>query len=398
MRKGKTGRVERLLRGVAEIRITGAAPWKLINACIRERITVEGVESDDLITCRALIFAADAEQVKLLAPRCGCDVEVLSVRGRPVWKKFLHRRRWAALCAAAVAAAVLVSLLFVWDIRVTENDSDVPDALILRTLAEQGVGVGSFWPGFRGERIRSRALAELPGLSWLAVNVRGSTASVEVRAAVEKPEITDPRQTADVTASRSGVITEIRVFEGEALVSRGDAVTAGQTLVSCERAARRGETRTVHARAEVTAHTWYELTASAPLSAREKESTGAARYRFALLIGNARINFYADSGISGTECDKITRIWQLGVKDVFSLPAAAVVETAQPYTLRETALSRAAVRASLEKELRAALQERLGETGAVLSEYFTEYEENGMLTLTLRSECEERIDEETLRP
>ena len=68
MRKGKTGRVERLLRGVAEIRITGAAPWKLINACIRERITVEGVESDDLITCRALIFAADAEQIKSLAP------------------------------------------------------------------------------------------------------------------------------------------------------------------------------------------------------------------------------------------------------------------------------------------------------------------------------------------
>ena len=50
MRKGKTGRVERLLRGVAEIRITGAAPWKLINACIRERITVEGVEcSEDTV-------------------------------------------------------------------------------------------------------------------------------------------------------------------------------------------------------------------------------------------------------------------------------------------------------------------------------------------------------------
>ena len=50
MRKGKTGRVERLLRGVAEIRITGAAPWKLINACVRERITVEGVEcSEDTV-------------------------------------------------------------------------------------------------------------------------------------------------------------------------------------------------------------------------------------------------------------------------------------------------------------------------------------------------------------
>ena len=398
MRKGKTGRVERLLRGVAEIRITGAAPWKLVNACIRERITVEGVESDDLITCRALIFAADAGRVKALAPHCGCDVAVLSVRGRPVWKNFLHRRRWAALCAAAVAAVILVSSLFVWDIRVTENDSDIPDAVILRTLAGQGIGVGSFWPGFRGERIRSRALAELPGLCWLAVNVRGSSASVEVRAAVEKPEITDPRQAADVTASRSGVITEIHVFEGETLVSRGDAVTTGLTLVSAERAARGGETRFVHARAEITAHTWYELTASAPLVTSRKEAVGAARYRFALLLGDTRINFYADSGISGMECDKITKIWRLGIKDVFSLPATVALDTVRPYVLTEEPLSRAAVRAALEEELRAVLQERIGETGKVISEYFTESEENGMLTLTLRCECEERIDEETLRP
>ena len=155
MRKGKTGRVERLLRGVAEIRITGAAPWKLINACVRERITVEGVESDDLITCRALIFAADAEQVKLLAPRCGCDVEVLSVRGRPVWKKFLHRRRWAALCAAAVAAAVLVSSLFVWDIRVTENDSGLSGRAhpFARTCRAAGAQLArGKRPGKHGER------------------------------------------------------------------------------------------------------------------------------------------------------------------------------------------------------------------------------------------------------
>ena len=56
------------------------------------------------------------------------------------------------------------------------------------------------------------------------------------------------------------------------------------------------------------------------------------------------------------------------------------------------------MRAALEEALRAVLQERIGETGKVISEYFTESEENGMLTLTLRCECEERIDEETLRP
>ena len=398
MRKGKTGRVERLLRGAAEIRIVGAAPWKLVNACVRERISIEGVESDDLITCRALIFAADAERVQALAARCGCETEILSVRGFPVWVRALRRRRWAALLAFAAAAALLVSSLFVWDIRVTENDSDIPDALILRTLSEQGVGVGSFWPAFRGERIRSRALAELPGLSWLAVNVRGSRAAVEVRSAIEKPEVVDPLRVCDVRASRSGVVTDIRVLEGEALVSRGDAVTAGQILVSGERAARRGETRLVHAAAEITAHTWYELTASAPLSVSRKEPNGAVRRRFAVLIGDSRIIFCSDSGISGMECDKITKIWQLGIKDVFSLPFALILETVRPYALRESAASPAAVRAALEEELRAAVQERIGDAGKVISEHFTAEERGGELRLTLRCECEERIDEETPRP
>lgn len=397
MRKGKTGRVERLLRGAAELRIVGAEPWKLLNRCAEEHITVEGVESDDAVTVRALIFAADEERVRSLAVRCGCEIERLYLRGWPVWKKRLRRRRMAAICAAAAAAVLLLSSLFVWDIRVTENDSNIPDGVILRVLSEQGIGVGSFWPGFRGERIRSRALAELPGLCWLAVNVRGSRASVEVRAAVEKPEILDPAQTADVAAARSGVITDIRVLEGEPLVSRGDAVTEGQLLVSGERAARRGETRFVHARAEITAHTWYELTAAAPLYTLQKTPDGAPRYRAALIFGGERINFFAESGISGTECDKITKIWQLGIKDVFSLPVAVLWEKTQRCTLAEQPLSPDAVRGALEAELRAAVSARIGDTGKLLSEHFTASERDGLLILTLRCECEERIDREILR-
>ena len=98
------------------------------------------------------------------------------------------------------------------------------------------------------------------------------------------------------------------------------------------------------------------------------------------------------------ECDKITKIWRLGIDGVFSLPVAVAFDTLRPYALTEEPLSHAAVRAALEETLRAVLQERIGETGTTLSEYFTESEENGMLTLTLRCECEERIDEETLRP
>ena len=56
------------------------------------------------------------------------------------------------------------------------------------------------------------------------------------------------------------------------------------------------------------------------------------------------------------------------------------------------------IRAALEEELRAAVQERIGDAGKVISEHFTAEERGGELRLTLRCECEERIDEETPRP
>ena len=50
------------------------------------------------------------------------------------------------------------------------------------------------------------------------------------------------------------------------------------------------------------------------------------------------------------------------------------------------------------KERYADVQERIGETGKVISEHFTAEERGGELRLTLRCECKERIDEETPRP
>jgi len=394
MRKGKTGRVERLLRGVAEIRITGAAPWKLINACIRERITVEGVESDDLITCRALIFAADAKRVKSLAPRCGCDVEVLSVRGRPVWKKFLHRRRWAALCAAAVAAAVLVSSLFVWDIRVTENDSDVPDALILHTLAEQGVGVGSFWPGFRGERIRSRALAELPGLSWLAVNVRGCVARVQVVERVRGQDMVEDGP-ANVVARRPGLVTRVEALGGQAAVVPGDTVTQGQLLISGAVDLDNGGLRWQHGMGRVWARTWYELTAQVPLTVRQRGVPLSSRTRYALDIGKKRIKLYGKGSTLGGDCDKITQYRPVCLPWGLRLPITVAAETVTAYG-PSTDLRRSAGEARQEGEalLREQLEALLGDTGAAESVRIDAVEQGSWLLVTLRAECLEEIGRE----
>ena len=65
---------------------------------------------------------------------------------------------------------------------------------------------GCFWPGLETDLLRSRLLLELPELSWITVNVRGSRALVQVQERQEKPELAADGAPADLVAARDGLI------------------------------------------------------------------------------------------------------------------------------------------------------------------------------------------------
>lgn len=374
------------LPGRVRVRLTIPDAAAFLDRCVREGITPENVRAEDALTLAFTLRRAELAPARRLAERMGGRWHTLSVRG-PAAGALRLRRHALFFAGLGTALALLAAAsLFVWEIRVTENDSDVPDAEILRVLAAQGVGPGSFWPAFRGERIRTAALTELPALCFLAVNVRSGKAEVTVKKALPPPEIVNESVPSAVTARRGGVIESIFVLSGTALVKRGDAVVPGQTLVTSDGVRPR-------AGAEVTARTWTELTAAAPLTVWEKTPAGADRRAFSLLLGNGRINFTPNSGILPGECDRITKKWDLAAEGAFSLPVHLVSETVRPFALSERTREAEALRPVLEARLTERLRAELGNGGEILSLRFTAAERDGALLVTLRAECLERIDE-----
>ena len=90
----------------------------------------------------------------------------------------------------------------------------------------------------------------------------------------------------------------------------------------------------------------------------------------------------------------MTKETTLALKNVLSLPLKWVTETGRPYSLKQVPEDREALRTRLETELLRELSEELGDRGEVLRTFFTASERDGVMTLTLRAECLERIDAE----
>lgn len=378
-------RVEEKLRGLVRAEISGPEPEKVLNACLAENLPLIRPEPADRWTLRLGVYEGDWPRLKALAEKCGCEVCLLSHQGGSRMGKLLHRRLGLLLTASLLLALLFVSSLFVWEIRLVGADA-ISRGELLRALEDSGLRSGCFWPTLDADALRDRMLLREPRLSWLAVNIRGSVAEVRLLQRAEKPELVSDERAADLRAARAGLVRRISVRSGQVTVQPGQAVTAGELLVSGTVDSITAAPRRVRAQGEVWADTWYELTAICPLPQGKENSDLRSQSRIALKIGGMRINFYQNGGKTIDGCDKIVHEYNLGIKGLFRLPLSVVREELRPY--RTTEFSRGEAEATGQRLL-ASLAENI--EGEIVFSSLSAAEADGMTVVTLRAQCRENI-------
>ena len=182
-----------------------------------------------------------------------------------------------------------------------EGCEQLEPSQVLEVLEGLGVKRGAFLPGLDTERIETQAALELDQLSFIAINLKGTTAQVQVRERVPVPDSRDPQEIRNLVASRDGQIEVLEVYEGVAMVSRGDTVQKGDLLVSGAIPSEQVGTRYVASDARILARTWKTGTIEAKRVATAQWPTGRQQMRHTLLIGDFSINLYWNSGISMAE-------------------------------------------------------------------------------------------------
>lgn len=290
----------RRLSGFVRFSLRGGCPERVVTLAARDGVFVRDVHTVDG-GVSAYVDARDYRRLRRHAKNNGCRMRIERKFGLPFI--FCKGRRRNGLISGAVAAAVILALLSrsVWVMDVNGNTT-VSEGEILYALRQQGIYPGAFKSDIDLIAAEQNALIALPGLSRLAVNLRGSRASVEVLERTAPPDTVALSAPCNVVAARGGTIKRVSAFKGDAVVSAGDSVAAGDLLVS----GLTDEAGAVHASAECIAVCPVKIEVFIPYSSTEREYTGNTVKKTALTLFNLNIPLSFFSKMSYNEYDTVT--------------------------------------------------------------------------------------------
>lgn len=322
-----------ILRSVAgqlHIEITSADNAAMLQHLADFGIVIYDVLEQDTMTLQTTIHRKDYNNAETIVQKHGGKLKIVNTRG--IFWRITSVKRHPILFLGAIVLLLWVLVLpsRVFFIQVEGNQA-IPERLILEKAAECGIHFGASRRMIRSEKVKNALLSAIPELQWIGVNTSGCVATVSVREKTLLNEEEDATNAvSSIVASRDGVIVSATVIRGNLLCREGDAVQAGQTLVS-------GYTdcgitvQADRAEAEILAQTSRSLCSVTPLNRQKRGDKTETEVRYGLRIGKKLIKFYKDSGISDVSCVKMYSEEYLTLPGGFALPVAIVKETLHFY-------------------------------------------------------------------
>lgn len=250
---------------------------------------------------RFTISARNAERVLALCKPMGICLSVVERRGFPqAWRRY-GRRVGMWLGGIVAASLIFAASRVVWDIRITGNEQ-LEAREIEAMLKESGLSVGTYLPTLDTDLVENRLLLAHREIGWISVNIKGTTANVEIVETVRGG--TAQTEAANLIATRDGRIERVEAYDGNVCVKVGDVVREGQVLVSGVYEGS-GGLRSTRATGAIYARTVRDFMIEIPLQCTKKVYTGREwREKYINFFSN-RIKVFANTGNVGGTCDII---------------------------------------------------------------------------------------------
>ena len=312
------------LSGMVEVSITCADPAGIITQLCNAGLTIFDTVDEDAMTVILRIQRRDLKTLGHLCDRKGCSWKLLRRRGL-FWRFRLLLSRpvllFGILLLLILGNFISGRILFV---RV-EGNINLPQKQILHMAQQCGIHFGAVRREVRSEKMKNALLETMPQLQWAGVNTYGCVAVISVK---EREVIRQPEKNSGVSsiiATQDGVIMQMTVLRGSAACKVGQAVKAGQVLIS-------GYTdcgisiRAERADGEIFAVTQRQLQTATLRETHKRTDPGSRTEKYSVIFGKFRINLFKGSGISPAGCVKMYEENYVTLPGGFHLPVCIVKE------------------------------------------------------------------------
>ncbi|MDR0531171.1 MAG: sporulation protein YqfD [Oscillospiraceae bacterium] len=278
-------RLIRFLRGYICFTASDGFPERFLNLCNQA-----GVVIWDVGWKKGAMTGRTDRHGYALMQTCADPAGIQLTAQRKVGLPFLlrdYRRRAGMLAGLAVCVAVLSFLSGrIWTIEVTGN-RQVETVRILAAMEQQGVRLGARRKLLNSKTINASVLRQLPGLSWISLNLRGSSAVIEVREELPDNALPDNRPQ-DIVARKAGQLRILEIYSGKTHAGVGEAVLEGALLAGGEVSNADASTRYVHAVAYAVARTGIVCESAAP-RAEKMGRVSFLKTHYTLYLLNLRV-------------------------------------------------------------------------------------------------------------
>ena len=313
------------ISGLMRIRLTGADVAGSLSAISRAGITVFNGDVVDELNALITIRRKEYKKLQGILAAKGDSYEIVKKEGIYWSLKQLLKRPVLTL-----GVLILLVLNFYLPGRIlfiqVDGNSNVPSRQILETAEKCGLKFGAIRREIRSEKIKNALLEGIPQLQWSGVNTKGCVAVISVKERQITQETPSEKVVSSIVASQDGVIYKCTVTRGNPVCKIGQAVKAGEVLIS-------GYTdcgltiQATKAEGEVYAKTERAVSLFFPRVWQKKIFQDQQITKYSLIIGKKRINLYNGSGISPSTCGKMYKETYMTLPGGFILPVCIVEET-----------------------------------------------------------------------
>lgn len=294
----------------------------ILNVCMRYALPYGDLvmTEDGRISLSASYVVA--KRLQTICRFGGIPITVDRSRGIREAMTFLVRRPGLPIGMMLCLALAVAFSTHLTEIRVTGNYT-LSKSEVVSELSAAGLSLLDYVPAIDVDSIENRLLIRSEHISWITINLIGNVAEVQIREKTLKEEAGDTAP-ANLVARCDGVIVSCEVLHGNILTKAGEAVCAGEVLVSGVYDSLTQGIRYTRAEGAIYAETEHAFEIEVPYRYEKISYTGDSGTKYTLFFFGREIPFYESKGYDGENVVEHLSYIRVFGKD---LPIGLSVET-----------------------------------------------------------------------